>query len=134
MDEELLARAQEAQLHAYAPYSGFSVGAALRTLDGTIVTGANVENASYPLGCCAERTAMYTACALGYRKFIRVAIVGPGPDLITPCGGCRQVLSEFGDLEVVLGEVSNTASPRTMMLSELLPLSFTKHDLVDRDQ
>jgi len=129
MDEELLEAARAAQAYAYAPYSKFQVGAALRTVDGHIITGANVENVSYPLGSCAERTAFYTAAAMGYRKFVRVAIVGPGPELISPCGACRQVLAEFGDIEVLMGERTAHKATRTMMLSELLPMSFTKEDL-----
>lgn len=129
MDEELLRAAMDAQTRAYAPYSHFPVGAALRTEEGQIITGANVENASYPLGCCAERTAVYTAAAAGYRQFQRIAIVGPGPGLISPCGACRQVLAEFGDLEVVMAESGGREAPRVMRLRELLPLSFSKEDL-----
>lgn len=129
MDEELLNEAKKAQQRAYAPYSNFHVGAALLAEDGTIITGANVENASYPLGCCAERTAVYTAAAAGHRRFTRIAIVGPGPDLISPCGGCRQVLAEFGDIEVIMAEASGRIPPQVMMLSELLPARFTKEDL-----
>ncbi len=129
MHEQLLNEAKKAQQRAYAPYSNFHVGAALLAEDGTIIPGANVENASYPLGCCAERTAVYTAASAGHRRFMRIAIVGPGPDLISPCGGCRQVLAEFGDIEVIMAEASGRIPPRVMMLSELLPARFTKEDL-----
>ncbi|PSR23619.1 MAG: cytidine deaminase [Sulfobacillus acidophilus] len=124
VDDALLEAALKARLKAYAPYSNFYVGAALLTEDGTIVTGANVENASYPLGCCAERTAVFAAVAQGYRKFTRIVIVGPGPQLISPCGACRQVLAEFGDLEVVMAEAQGRVVPRRMRLFELLPLHF----------
>ncbi len=129
MDEQLLNEAKKAQQRAYAPYSNFQVGAALLAEDGTIITGGNVENASYPMGCCAERTAVYAAASAGHRRFQRIAIVGPGPDLISPCGGCRQVLAEFGDIEVVMAEASGRIPARVMMLSELLPARFTKEDL-----
>ncbi len=129
MDQELWKAALAAQQHAYAPYSHFSVGAAIRCGDGSIVTGANVENASYPLGCCAERTAVNSAVAQGHRQFREIVIVGPGPDLISPCGGCRQVLAEFGDMVVVMTESSGRVRPRIMRVSELLPARFTKEDL-----
>jgi cytidine deaminase len=129
MDDELIERAREVQKRAYAPYSHFPVGAALRTDDGTIVVGVNVENASYPLGCCAERVAVYSAVAQGHQHFVRIAIVGPGPEVITPCGGCRQVLREFGDLEIVMAEASGVKEPRIMRLADLLPLSFGKGDM-----
>jgi cytidine deaminase len=129
VDDALLQAAMQVRLKAYAPYSNFQVGAALLTEDGTIVTGANVENASYSLGCCAERTAVFAAVAQGYRRFTRIVIVGPGPQLISPCGACRQVLAEFGDLEVVMAEAQARVAPRRMRLLELLPLHFGQDDL-----
>lgn len=129
MDEKLWQTALAAQNNAYVPYSHFPVGAALETAEGEIIPGANVENASYPLGCCAERTAIYRAASEGHRQFRRILIVGPGPELISPCGGCRQVLAEFGDMEVIMAESSRTLEPRVMRLHELLPASFTKEDL-----
>lgn len=129
VDDPLLQAASQARLKAYAPYSKFQVGAALLTENGTIVTGANVENASYPLGCCAERTAVFAAVAQGHRRFTRIVIVGPGPQLISPCGACRQVLAEFGDLEVVMAEAQRRLAPRSMRLFELLPLHFGQDDL-----
>lgn len=128
-EDQLLQAALNARAKAYAPYSKFQVGAALLTDDGTIVTGANVENASYPLGCCAERTAVYAAASQGYRHFERICIVGPGPQLISPCGACRQVLAEFGDLEVVMAEAQGRTFPRSMRLSELLPVQFGQESL-----
>lgn len=127
--DELWKAALRAQANAYAPYSGFQVGAALLTADGCIISGANVENASYPLGSCAERNAIYRAAGDGHRAFTKILIVGPGPDLISPCGGCRQVLAEFGDLEVIMAEVTRSIAPRTMRLTDLLPAMFTKEDL-----
>lgn len=128
-DQELWQAAVKAREGAYAPYSNFRVGAALRCEDGTIITGANVENASYPLSCCAERTAIYQAASSGHRRFERIVVVGPGPDLISPCGGCRQVLAEFGDFDVVMADVEGRIAPRVMRVSELLPMQFGKDDL-----
>jgi cytidine deaminase len=126
-EEELVAAAREAAAQAYAPYSNFAVGAALLFEDGAIVTGANVENASYGLALCAETVATGKAMAEGRRGgLVAVAVTGPGTDPITPCGRCRQVLNELAALgrsdPVVLcvgpGEV------RRMKLSELLPAAF----------
>lgn len=126
--KNLVQAALEARKNAYVPYSRFPVGAALLTEDGTIVTGCNVENASFPLGCCAERIAVYTAVALGHRKFSAVAIVGGGR-LTPPCGGCRQVLSEFGDLTVVLAVPSDPDQETWYALHDLLPLGFDSEAL-----
>jgi homotetrameric cytidine deaminase len=88
--------AREARAHAYAPYSQFPVGAALRLEDGTVVSGANIENASFGLTVCAERTAVFTAAFGGARSFSAIAVAGhDGLATLLPCGGCRQVLSEF---------------------------------------
>lgn len=120
--ETLLAAAREAAGKAYAPYSRFPVGAALAFADGTVVTGANVENASYGLGLCAETVAVGKALSDGLRGgLVAVAVVGPGAT-ITPCGRCRQVLSELAQLggtdPVVWGGGDE------MRLSELLPHAF----------
>lgn len=128
-DQELWHEAVLARENAYAPYSQFKVGAALRCQDNTIITGVNVENASYPLGCCAERAALYTAVSRGHRKFLRIVVVGPGPELIFPCGGCRQVLAEFGDFEVVMADISGRVEPRVLSVSQLLPHQFGREDL-----
>lgn len=128
-DQELWRAAVAAQERGYAPYSRFQVGAALRCADGAIVAGCNVENASYPLSCCAERTALYAAVAQGHRQFQRIVVVGPGPDLISPCGGCRQALAEFGDFDVIMADRDPRRPSRTMRVSELLPHQFTSEDL-----
>jgi len=122
-DKELLSIAEKAAENSYAPYSGFHVGAALLTKDGRVFTGCNIENASYSLTVCAERTALFKAVSEGCTEFEAIAIAGsktvdfsaPCP----PCGACLQVLSEFckGDLRVVL-------SDRVLTLSELMPLAF----------
>ncbi|MBD3222605.1 cytidine deaminase, partial [bacterium] len=97
----LIEAADAVRQHSYAPYSGFRVGAALRCADGTVVTGTNVENASYGLSLCAERSAVAQAVAGGRREFTHLAIVADGREPTPPCGACRQVLVEFGDDLVV---------------------------------
>ena len=119
----LVAAARAARRHARAQYSGFKVGAALETAAGDIITGCNIENATYGLTICAERVAMFKALSEGYTKFRRVAVVADTDAPTPPCGPCRQILWEFGgDLEVILGNLRRqTARYR---LSELLPLPF----------
>ena len=94
-DKDLLALAKRAREFAYAPYSGFLVGAALLCKDGTVFTGCNVENASYGAAICAERNAVSTAVAAGYREFESIAIAAEGDGCVYPCGICLQVLNEF---------------------------------------
>lgn len=126
----LLAAAREAAGRAYVPYSGFPVGAAALTADGAVVTGCNVENASYGLTVCAERVAVWAAAAAGHREVRAVAVVAPRAQGTTPCGACRQVLNEFapreGDLQVIL---EGSTGPERMPLSALLPRSFGPRDL-----
>jgi cytidine deaminase len=121
-DTELLAAADEASGRAYAPYSAFNVGCAVLTRDGQVVVGVNVENAAYPLGVCAERTALARAIAEGYRPgdFVAAAITA------SPCGGCRQWLHEMGVERVVFRSGDRVV---TMTTEELLPESFDAHDL-----
>src|SRR6059058_4688104 len=102
----LLEAARAARLYAHAPYSKFQVGAALETADGVVVTGCNVENATYGLTVCAERVALFKAISEGHRRFTHVAVVADTADPTPPCGACRQLLWEFGgDLEVILGNL-----------------------------
>ena len=126
----LLAAARAAAERAYAPYSAFPVGAAALTADGTVVTGCNVENASYGLTVCAERVAVWTAAAGGHRALRAVAVVAPKARGVTPCGACRQVLNEFApaaaDLIVVL---EGPTGPEQVPLSALLPRSFGRQAL-----
>ena len=121
--KKLLMAAQAARRQAYAPYSKFRVGAALLLADGKIVTGCNVENASYGLTICAERVAVTKALSAGQRKFQALAIVAPCA-LPTPCGACRQVLAEFGDLTVVCADSRRLATAQIYRLAELLPAAF----------
>ena len=120
---KLLAAAKAAQHRAYAPYSKFPVGAALLTKSGRVYTGCNVENASYGLAICAERVAVFKAVSEGHRQFIAIAIVAPSSQP-TPCGACRQVLSEFGELTIICANSHNLKKMRHFQLSELLPHAF----------
>ena len=121
--EELKAAAIAMLDRAYVPYSHFPVGAALECGDGTVFTGCNVENASYPAGICAERSAIAHAVAEGHRDFRRIVIAGRGEGFCVPCGICRQVMREFApDLEILC--LNGAGEERTFTLSELLPHSF----------
>jgi cytidine deaminase len=128
---ELVAAARAARERAYAPYSRFRVGAALLTDQGDVVTAANVENASYGLAICAERSAVVAAIAAGYRRFEAIAVAGTGLDPVTPCGACRQVLREFPngvELEVLCaGEAGDALLTTT--LGTLLPDGFGPESL-----
>ncbi len=123
MDREgLVATAREAMKRAYAPYSGFRVGAALLGEDGAVYTGCNVENASYGLTLCAERAAVAHAVVRGARQFREIAIVTEGPRAAAPCGACRQVLSELSPRLHVVSEADGER--KEWALADLLPESF----------
>jgi len=126
---ELIQIANEVKLKAYAPYSNFRVGAALLGESGEIYTGVNVENSSYGLTNCAERTAVFKAVSEGEKKFKTIVITSDAEDFISPCGACRQVLMEIcgKDLEVVMTNRDNEI--RILPLSDLLPESFNKESL-----
>jgi cytidine deaminase len=119
----LIAAARSARRNAHARFSGFMVGAALEAADGTIITGCNIENATYGLTLCAERVAMFKALSEGHRKFRRVAVVADTEAPTPPCGACRQILWEFGgNLDVLLANLRRQTG--TYRLAELLPLPF----------
>lgn len=121
---KLIEAATEARKKAYAPYSKFQVGAAVLCDDGTIFTGCNVENASYGLTCCAERTAIFKAVSEGHQKFQAIAIVLDSPDPSAPCGACRQVIFEFGPhIDVVMANVGSKKVD-VMKITELIPRAF----------
>ncbi len=133
--QNLVRQALEARKHAYAPYSAFTVGAALLCADGTIYHGANLENASYSATICAERTAFFKAAYDGHRDFCAIAIVGgpadePISDICAPCGMCRQVMREWCDpdtFRIILA--ADAKHPEEHTLAELLPLSFGPSNL-----
>lgn len=123
-DTMLLECADKAMEHAYAPYSGFKVGAALLCVDGTVFTGCNIENASYGACSCAERTAVCKAVSEGYRDFSAIAIVSSGGGETFPCGICRQVLAEFAPkIRVILRDSDNNV--RSYKFEEIMPYIFS---------
>lgn len=133
--KELVRTALTARALAYAPYSRFSVGAALLTQSGKIYTGCNVECAAYSAACCAERTAFYKAVCNGERKFVAIAIVGgksgaPVTSICPPCGICRQVMMEFCDpktFQIILASGNETW--KTFTLNDLMPMGFGSKNL-----
>ena len=119
----LVAAARRAREHAIAPFSNFRVGAALEATDGTIITGCNIENATYGLTMCAERVAVFKAMSEGARRFRRIAVAADTDRLTPPCGSCRQVLWEFcGDLEVTL--VNPGGKTEVFRMKDLFPRPF----------
>jgi cytidine deaminase len=125
---DLVAIARKARRRAIAPYSKFKVGAALRTRKGEIVTGCNVENATYGLTLCAERVAVFKAVSEGLRRFDAIAVVVDSPRLAAPCGPCRQILWEFcGDIWVHMETLRGAR--KTMRMRELLPFPFDAKNL-----
>ncbi len=129
MNYKLLAKkAVEAKSKALATYSNFHVGAARLTEDDKIYTGCNIESSSYSLTICAERTAIFKAISEGERKFKAIAVAGDTEGFISPCGACRQVISDLcGDIDVVL--VNSKNETKVMKTSELLPFAFSDKDL-----
>jgi len=124
MDYSKLAEiAVEAKQKALPLYSDFHVGAALLTEDGKIITGCNIESSSYSLTICAERTAIFKAVSEGERKFKAIAVASDHPDFISPCGACRQVISDLcGDIDIIM--VNHKKELKICKTSELLPLAF----------
>lgn len=129
MDEkELVLKAIDVKKNAYSPYSNFSVGAALLCEDGEIFTGVNVENVSFGLTNCAERTAFFKAISEGKRKFKAIAVSG-GDSFLPPCGACRQVMAEFCDEKFKVIFVKNENEYIIKTLEEILPFSFSEVDI-----
>ncbi|MBN2415681.1 cytidine deaminase [bacterium] len=123
--ERLIKEAEEARQNAYAPYSGFSVGAAVLAEDGSCYRGCNVENASYGLTVCAERNALFQAIAAGARTITALAVVADTAEPVVPCGACLQVMAEFNPtMTVIMAGSGGVRSERN--LQELLPLAFKK--------
>ena len=129
-DKFLIAAAVEARSKAYAPYSRFLVGAAVKDEKGAVHAGCNVENAAYPEGTCAEAGAIAAMILAGGRKITEAAVVGAGDALVTPCGGCRQKLREFGATDLSIHVCDETGKvKRSFTLAELLPSSFGPENL-----
>jgi homotetrameric cytidine deaminase len=122
--DALVAAAREAMARAYAPYSRFKVGAAVRADDGSLHAAANVENSAYPQGQCAEASAIGVLVAAGRSRVLEAAVIAESPDICVPCGGCRQRLREFMPLDGLVHLCSGTGERRTTTLAELLPMSF----------
>jgi cytidine deaminase len=125
----LLEDAKRVRENAHAPYSGFKVGAAIRTPDGTVYTGVNVENAAYPEGTCAEAGAIAAMVAAGETRIAEIAVIGDAAEPVTPCGGCRQKIAEFAPkgTKVVMGNMAGETVEMT--IEELLPRAFAKAQL-----
>lgn len=126
-EQRLLQAAIEARQHAYVPYSHFPVGAVAMTDSGQLYTGCNIENASFGLTICAERTAIFKAIAAGENRIVTVAVVANTPGPTAPCGACRQVMAEFGVLNVIMANTNGVC--QTVELNELLPYAFSSNDM-----
>lgn len=128
---KIIEAAKKARENAYIPYSNFSVGAALLTEEGDIITGCNIENASFGLTNCAERTAIFKAISEGMTKFQALAVVADSPQPISPCGACRQVIAEFchPDMPIYLTNIKGDLKKTT--IKELLPDAFNSEDMND---
>lgn len=131
MNEQWMNAVLEARKSAYVPYSGFPVGAVLVGKDGELYKGCNIENSSYGLSNCAERTALFKAVSVGVKDFKALVVTGDTEGPISPCGACRQVISEFcaGDMPVYLTNIQGEVLETTV--EKLLPGAFKKEDLAD---
>ena len=125
----MIALARQVMARAYAPYSRFRVGAVLRAANGRIYAGCNVENAAYPLGCCAETSAISAMVLDGERRIVEAMVMGEGESLIAPCVGCRQHLREFTADDVPVHLCDPSGVRRTITMAELLPLAFGPESL-----
>ena len=124
----LIQAARKAKTHSHSPYSKFRVGAAVMTKSGKIYTGCNIENSSYSLTVCAERTALFKAVSEGEKKFLAMVISTDVNDFISPCGACRQVISDLaGDINVIL--TNGVGKTKIMKMKDLLPHPFTPKNL-----
>jgi len=130
---ELVLRAREAARFSYSPYSGFPVGAALLCADGTIILGTNVENRSYGISNCAERSALFTAVSQGKREFVAIAVACPSAEVpVSPCGACRQALSEFCPPHTPVYFAGSAPDHAATTIGRLIPRD-SLHDLKRRD-
>ena len=122
----LIDAASEVRQNAYAPYSNFKVGAALRSASGTVYTGCNVENVAYPEGTCAEAGAIAAMVAGGETQISEIAVIADAPVPVTPCGGCRQKIFEFASADATITMVTTDGAMQTMAVADLLPGAFVK--------
>jgi len=131
INDKLYEQVLKAYENAYTPYSKFNVGAALLMKDGSIITGSNIENASYGLSNCAERSALFAAYSQGYRKedIVKMMVIGSTERPISPCGACRQVMSELIDSEVEVILTNLNKDFKVLKVKDFLPYSFTDGDL-----
>jgi len=130
--QRLLTASLAARALAHAPYSRYAVGAAILDEHGVVHAGCNVENAAYPQGWCAEATALGAMVMAGGRRAKAVLVSGPGPDVIAPCGGCRQKLREFGDDQLLVIAADPSGVQHSWTLGELLPASFGPNHVTHR--
>ena len=129
--KELISKAKEARALSYSPYSKFAVGAAVLTKDGRVFLGANIENSSYPLTMCAERNALYNAMMDGYKKedLVALALIADTDEPCSPCGACRQVISELFPEDAPIYMASLNGKEKETTVKELLPFAFSEKDL-----
>ncbi|CCU80450.1 Cytidine deaminase [Halanaerobium saccharolyticum subsp. saccharolyticum DSM 6643] len=132
--EKMFEKAKKAQKNAYVPYSEFPLGAAVLTEDGSIYTGVNIENASFSLTNCAERSAIFTAVSKGKRKIKALLLVSSTKNPVPPCGACRQVIQEFADGEIEIIMMTEDGKEVTMTSTELLPGAFSKNNMVKNNE
>ena len=126
---ELLAAATKVREHAYAPYSNFKVGAAIRSKSGAIFTGCNVENVAYPEGTCAEAGAIAAMVAAGETEISEALVIADSPLPVSPCGGCRQKLAEFGSGEMRVTMTTLAGKTEVLTMGQLLPGAFTQEHM-----
>ncbi|WP_181348336.1 cytidine deaminase [Thalassobacillus sp. CUG 92003] len=132
--EQLIEEAINIRNHAYTPYSKFPVGAALRTKSGSVYLGCNIENAAYPVSCCAERVAIFKAISEGETEFDEMAVAADTKRPVPPCGSCRQVMSEFFNQDMLIHTTNIDRLVKTFTMEELLPFSFAPTDLPADEQ
>lgn len=126
-DAELIEVAKKYREKSYSPYSKFAVGAAILTKSGKVYGGCNIENSSYPVGCCGERTALFKAVSEGERDFEALALIADTPGPCSPCGMCRQAISEFKVPKIIMANLKGDV--KVVTLEELLPFAFQDSDM-----
>ena len=132
--QSLLTASQSARTLSHSPYSRYAVGAAVLDELGVVHAGCNIENTAYPQGWCAEATALGAMVMAGGKRALAIVVSGPGPDVITPCGGCRQKLREFGDEDLLVIAADPSGVKQSWTLGQLLPASFGPGHLKTNDQ